>query len=156
MGLGAVIALVVGLLVAIGIYLFTRHSIVTPLSHLENAMRRIAGGDTGAAVRGVNRSDAIGTMAQALIVFRDSMNDVERMRADKAQAERIAAEKRKAELNDLADKFQSAVGDILVSVSSASTELEQAAELADQNRRAHAQAVDDGGTHLRTRLNERA
>jgi methyl-accepting chemotaxis protein len=128
MGWGAAVALGVGLLVAIGIYLFTRNSIVTPLSHLENAMRRIAGGDTSAAVRGVNRYDAIGTMAQALIVFRDSMNDVERMRADKAQAERIAAESRRAELNDLADKFESAVGDILVSVSSASTELEQAAD----------------------------
>lgn len=145
MGAGAVVALMVGLLVALGIYLFTGSSIVTPLSHLEDAMKRIAGGDTDATVRGVNRADAIGTMAQALIIFRDNMNDVERMRADKAQAERLAAEKRRAELNDLADKFQSAVGDILVSVSSASTELEQAADsltrIAEHTRRLSATAA---------------
>ncbi len=124
---GAILALAVGMLVAIGLYLFTRRSIVFPLSRLEDAMNRISKGETDVEVRGVARTDEIGTMANALIVFRDSMNDIESMRADKAQAQKQAAERRRAELSELAVRFQSTVGDIIDTVSSASTDLEHAA-----------------------------
>lgn len=124
---GAIAAFAVGLLLAIGIYLFTRRSIVQPLSHLEDAMRQLSSGNTAVDVRFNNRTDAIGTMARALAVFRDSMNEVAGMRVDKEQADRMTAEKRRCEMNALAGKFQAAVGDIVDAVSNASTELEQAA-----------------------------
>ncbi|MCF8477247.1 MAG: methyl-accepting chemotaxis protein [Pseudolabrys sp.] len=124
---GAMLAFAVGVLLAIGIYLFTRRAIVLPLSHLQYVMKEISNGNTGVDVRGIDRADAIGTMAQALAVFRDSMVDIERMRAEKDRLDRSAVERRKAEMNDLARKFQSTIGEIIDAVSSASTELEQAA-----------------------------
>lgn len=90
-------------------------------------MTALSSGNTNVEVHGIKRADEIGTMAQALVVFRNSMIDVERMRAEKDQAARRAVEQRKAAMNDLARKFQSAVGDIIDAVSAASTELEQAA-----------------------------
>lgn len=124
---GAMLAFAVGFLLALGIYLFTRRAIVSPLSHLQDAMTALSSGNTNVEVHGIKRADEIGTMAQALVVFRNSMIDVERMRAEKDQAARRAVEQRKAAMNDLARKFQSAVGDIIDAVSAASTELEQAA-----------------------------
>ena len=124
---GAMLAFGAGILLAIGIYLFTRRAIVSPLSHLQDAMQQISDGNTGVDVRGIQRADEIGSMAQALAVFRDSMVDIERMRDEKDRLERSAVERRKAEMSDLARKFQSTVGEIIDAVSCASTELEQAA-----------------------------
>ncbi len=127
MRLGALAACAAGLLLAIGIYLFTRRAIVSPLSHLEGAMQQLSGGNTNVDVRWIDRRDEIGTMARALAVFRDSMIDIERMRAEKDQAESFAAERRRRDMNALAARFQVAVGSVIEAVSSASTELEQAA-----------------------------
>jgi methyl-accepting chemotaxis protein len=142
---GAMFAFAVGLLLAIGIYLFTRRAVVLPLSHLQDAMKELSSGNTDIDVRGINRSDAIGAMAKALVVFRDNMSDIERMRAEKDRLDRSAVEKRKSDMNDLARKFQSTVGDIIDAVSSASTELEQAAgsltTIAEHTRKLSATAV---------------
>lgn len=124
---GAAAALGVGLLMAIGIYWFIRRTIALPLVRLVEAMTRISKGSTDIVVSGVKRTDAIGTMAKALVVFRDNIIDVEKMRAEKANADERAAEQRKAEMHALANRFQSAVGDVIDTISSASTELEQAA-----------------------------
>ncbi len=142
---GAALAFAVGILLAIGIYLFTRRAIVRPLAHLQDAMKELSSGNTDMDVRGINRTDEIGTMAQALVVFRDSMSDIERMRAEKDRLALSAVEKRKSDMNELARKFQSTVGDIIDAVSSASTELEQAAgsltTIAEHTRMLSATAV---------------
>lgn len=142
---GALFAFAVGILLAIGIYLFTRRTIVLPLFHLQDAMKQLSSGNTDIDVRGIDRADAIGAMAQALVVFRDSMSDIERMRAEKDRLDLSAIEKRKSDMNDLARKFQSTVGDIIDAVSSASTELEQAAgsltTIAEHTRKLSATAV---------------
>ncbi len=124
---GATAMIGVGLLMAVGIYWFTRRSIMQPLSHLTDAMKGLAAGNIGVPVRGVERTDAIGTMAQALLVFRDNIIDVERMRNEKLRADQLATERRNAEMRKIADGFHATVGAIIETVSSASTELEQAA-----------------------------
>jgi methyl-accepting chemotaxis protein len=135
---GATATIVIGLFGTFAIYRFTRRSIVAPLAHLKDAMTKIAGGNTSVPVHGARRTDAIGAMAQALLVFRDSIKDVERMREEKLNADKLAAERRTAELREIADGFHSTVGTIIETVSSASTELERAAgtltEIAEYTR----------------------
>ena len=77
--------------------------------------------------------------------------------ADKKAAEEQIAATRKATMDKLADDFEQAVGDIVATVSSASTELEAAAQTHDQDRRRDPAALDRrrrgvGGGLLQRRL----
>jgi methyl-accepting chemotaxis protein len=53
--------------------------------------------------------------------------EAERLRAEQREIEKVQAERRKAEMIKLADSFEAAVGEIVETVSSASTELEASA-----------------------------
>ena len=88
------------------------------------AMRKLAGGDTATAIPARERGDEVGEMAQSVQVFKDNMIETERLRAERAEAERSAEAKRKADMLTLAASFEAAVGEIIETVSSASTELE--------------------------------
>ncbi len=66
-------------------------------------------------------------MASAVLVFKDNALETERMRAEQLEADRIAGERRKQDMHKLADSFEGAVGEIIETVSSASTELEASA-----------------------------
>jgi len=98
-----------------------------PITAMTDTMRRLAGGDMAAEIAGVDRKDEIGKMAGAVLVFKDNAIETERMRTDQLEADRIAAERRKQDMHKLADAFESAVGEIIETVSSASTELEASA-----------------------------
>jgi methyl-accepting chemotaxis protein len=127
MAFGALIALCAGLFLAGGVPIFVRRSIIAPLSQLENVMLALVRGHTEADVRGTHRTDAIGAMARSVVVFRDNILEAERLRAEKAESEQRIAERRKADMHTLAGEFQTAVGSMIDTVSSASTELEAAA-----------------------------
>jgi methyl-accepting chemotaxis protein len=116
-----------GLLLAALIGFFTMRSIVPPIRRMTGAMKELAAGDVTVAVPGTTRKDELGEMAGAVQVFKDSMIETERLRAEQAESEARAAAQRKADMHRLADEFQAAVGGIVETVSSASTELEAAA-----------------------------
>ena len=98
-----------------------------PITAMTETMRRLAGGEMSAEISGVDRKDEIGKMASAVLVFKDNALETERMRAEQLEADRIGAERRKQDMHKLADSFEGAVGEIIETVSSASTELEASA-----------------------------
>jgi len=102
-------------------------SVSRPITAMTETMRRLAGGEMSAKIPGVERKDEIGDMASAVLVFKDNALETERMRNEQAAAERSAAEQRKQEMHKLAAAFEGAVGEIVDTVSSASTELEASA-----------------------------
>jgi methyl-accepting chemotaxis protein len=116
-----------GLALAAAIGFFTMRSIVPPIRRMTGAMAELAAGDTTVAVPGTTRKDELGEMAGAVQVFKDNMIEAERLRAEQAESEKRVAAQRKADMHKLADDFQAAVGGIVETVSSASTELEAAA-----------------------------
>ena len=109
------------------IALFTARSIATPIRLITGTMAKLATGDTSVIVAGGQRTDEIGEMAGAVQVFKDNMIETERLRSEQAEAEKRVAEQRKADMYKLADQFENAVGEIIETVSSSSTELEAAA-----------------------------
>jgi methyl-accepting chemotaxis protein len=109
------------------IALFTARSIATPIQTLTGTMGELATGNTSVIVAGVERTDEIGQMAGAVRVFKDNMIEVDRLRSEQAEAEKRAVEQRTADMHKLADRFENAVGEIIETVSSSSTELEAAA-----------------------------
>lgn len=117
-----------GLGLSVAIALFTSRSIAIPIRGMTAAMARLAGGDTSTIIPGVGRADEVGEMAEAVRVFKDNMIEADRLRAEQAQAEVRAAAQRKADMHSLAGKFENAVGEIVETLSSSSTELEAAAK----------------------------
>jgi methyl-accepting chemotaxis protein len=98
-----------------------------PITVMTETMRRLAGGELVAEIPGADREDEIGKMASAVLVFKTNAIETERMRAQQADAERIAATRRKQDMHKLANDFEGAVGQIIETVSSASTQLEASA-----------------------------
>jgi methyl-accepting chemotaxis protein len=102
--------------------------IVRPLSSLTVAMNRLAEGNFAVILPGLGRKDEVGDMAQAVEAFKVKAEQKARDEAEaKIRQDQIAAEQRKEDMHRLADAFESAVGEIVATVSSASTELEASA-----------------------------
>ena len=102
-------------------------SIVGPLTTMTRAMGALAGGDLKVEIPGRGNRDEIGDMAKAIQVFKESMVETERLRHEQVEVEARQAESRKADMRNLANQFERAVGEIVDTVSSASNELEASA-----------------------------
>ena len=117
-------AVLLGLLIA---FLIAR-GIIRPLSGLTSGMKELAGGNFDVVLPGLDRKDEVGDMAQAVETFKVKAEEKAREQAEaRATQDQIAAKQRKAEMIKLADTFETAVGEIVGTVSSASTELEASA-----------------------------
>jgi methyl-accepting chemotaxis protein len=124
-GIVASAAVIIGLLIA---YLIAR-GIIRPLAGLTSAMKELAGGDFGVVLPGLERKDEVGDMAQAVETFKIKAEEKARSEAEaKVKQDEVATRHRKEEMRKLADQFETAVGEIVDTVSSASTELEASAK----------------------------
>jgi methyl-accepting chemotaxis protein len=114
------LGLVIAFLIARGI--------IKPLSGLTSGMKELAGGNFGVVLPGLDRKDEVGDMAQAVETFKVKAAEKARDEAEsRTRQDQIAASERKSEMIRLADTFEAAVGEIVETVSSASTELEASA-----------------------------
>ncbi|MFK4661274.1 methyl-accepting chemotaxis protein [Bradyrhizobium ottawaense] len=120
--------LAAGLGLGTAIALLTARTIARPIQGMTAAMGSLAGGDTSTVVPGMGRADEVGEMAEAVQVFKDNMIEADRLRAEQAQSEARAAAQRKADMHQLAGRFEDAVGEVIETLSSSSTELEAAAK----------------------------
>ena len=117
----AAIGIVIGL--SLG-FVIGQFGIAKPMRALVAVLQRMAKGEE-VAISGEGRGDEIGETAQAV-------NQIKIMLAEKAQQEaeakiamdKLIAEKRRAEMHQMANGFEQAVGQIVETVSHASTELE--------------------------------
>jgi methyl-accepting chemotaxis protein len=124
-----IVIVVVALMMIVPVVGFVIYRLVArPIVAMTGAMRVLAGGRTDVDVPAQARSDEIGEMAEALLVFRDNMLETERLRAEQKEMERRAADEKKRMMNELADRFQSSVGGIVGTVSSSATEMQATAE----------------------------
>jgi methyl-accepting chemotaxis protein len=119
-GLAVLLGLAIAFLIARGI--------IGPLSGLTAGMKELAGGNFGVILPGLDRKDEVGDMAQAVESFKVKAEEKARDEAEtKIKQDEVLARQRKAEMARLADDFESAVGRIVETVSSASRELEVSA-----------------------------
>jgi methyl-accepting chemotaxis protein len=121
------IAGVIILVVAIIAWLVGR-DITGSLGKLRGAMDHLAKGDLATDVPGTDRGDEVGGMAGAVLVFKESLTDAERLRGEQDNLKRQAAAERAETLRCMADDFESKVGHLAQMLSSSSTELEATAE----------------------------
>ncbi|WPZ36396.1 methyl-accepting chemotaxis protein [Thalassobaculum sp. OXR-137] len=113
-------AILIGLLVV-------WRGVVLRLTNLADVMRRLAGGDLNVEVD-TSGSDEISTMAGTVQVFRDSAQEVERLRSDQIESERRASEERQRQRVELADAFESRVNGIVDRLGTASRGMAETAK----------------------------
>jgi methyl-accepting chemotaxis protein len=119
LGLALVIVSAVSLLIGRGIS--------NAIRVMADAMTRLANGDATVKIPGIGRNDEIGEMAGAVEVFKTGMLETERMRGEQSAMARQQQTQRKDDMIRLASGFEAAIGEIIETVSSASTELEASA-----------------------------
>ncbi|HEY0912851.1 MAG TPA: methyl-accepting chemotaxis protein [Bradyrhizobium sp.] len=124
-GFAMSIAVMISLLVSM---VFSFFGIARPMTRLNGALGQMAGGNLDVVIPGADRGDEIGDLAKTVTVIRQNAEQKARDEAAaKISQDQVAAERRKADMIRLADDFEGAVGEIIETVSSASTELEASA-----------------------------
>ncbi|WP_439925481.1 methyl-accepting chemotaxis protein [Nitrobacter sp. JJSN] len=121
--LGAAVALLL-----IGACVLSIITIAKPISALTKSMLELAEGNFSVVLPGLGRKDEVGSVAAAVERFKVVSEQKAREEAEvKRKRDEIAAQQRKADMVKLADSFEAAVGEIVETVASASTELEASA-----------------------------
>jgi methyl-accepting chemotaxis protein len=101
--------------------------IARPLGALVGLLQRMARGED-VAMTGHERGDEIGDTARAVDGVKTMLAEKARVEAEaKIKQDEIAARQRRSDMLQLADRFEGAVGEIITTVSNASTELEASA-----------------------------
>jgi methyl-accepting chemotaxis protein len=128
-GMTRTAAAVIGvlMLLSIGIAWAITRSVVKPLSRLKERMAALSAGKLDLPVVDTDRRDEIGEMARTVQVFKTAMIETNRLRQEQRDVEQQQLQQRKADMNRLADDFEGAVGEIIETVSSSSTQLEASA-----------------------------
>jgi methyl-accepting chemotaxis protein len=137
---------------------FSFLGISRPLTRLNGALGKMAAGELDIEIPGADRGDEVGDIAKTVVVIRKNAEQKARVEAEaKADQDQIAAKRRKADMIKLADDFESAVGEIVETVSSASTELEASAttltataERAQELTTAVAAASEEASTNVQS------
>jgi methyl-accepting chemotaxis protein len=103
-------------------------NISRPVVAMSRAMRELAAGNFEVQLPGLDRRDEVGQMAHAVQEFKvQAVAKAERDTAEREEKNRAQQAARRAELHNLAESFETAVGNIIEKVSSASNELENSA-----------------------------
>lgn len=126
LAVGGVSAVVVLLFVVSGVagVIF---GLVRPIKHMQGIMQRLAGGERVVEVPYRDRGDEMGDMARAVEVFKTALIEGESLREAAVEGDKRASAERKRQRLELADKFESAVGAIVQTVASASSQLSSTA-----------------------------
>ncbi|MBV9462380.1 MAG: HAMP domain-containing protein, partial [Bradyrhizobium sp.] len=119
---------IVVILALLGSVVFTFVDVSRPLIRLNGALGKMAAGDLNIEIPGANRGDEVGDVAKTVIVIRQNAETKAREEAEtKIRQDEVLARQRKAEMAQMANDFENAVGRIVETVSSASSELEASA-----------------------------
>ncbi|MCG5240013.1 methyl-accepting chemotaxis protein [Azospirillum doebereinerae] len=112
----------VAALLSIGFGLWTVNAL-RPLRRLTDAMTVLAKGDLTVAVPHSEGKDEIGQITGAVEVFKANAIEADAFRRRQADAEHDAEARKRAEMNALADRFETQVKGVVNSVSSSSDEV---------------------------------
>jgi methyl-accepting chemotaxis protein len=120
------VSAVVFLVIGAGIF-GVAFGVIRPIAEMTGVMKGLAGGDLNVSVPALSRDDEVGAMARAVQIFKENALRVQSMESEQAGLKRRAEEDRKAAMWAMADGFDSVIGKIIQTVSTASSELESSA-----------------------------
>ncbi|QIO36850.1 methyl-accepting chemotaxis protein [Bradyrhizobium sp. 1(2017)] len=139
-----------------GVTMMLRNRVVTPLGRIADVIGTLAAGQHEVEIPATGRNDEIGQVAGSLRHFKDSL--VAKKAADESAAVEADAKLRRSQrMDQIAREFEAMIGDVINTVSSASSELEASAgtltSTADQSEKVTATvaaASEQASTNVQT------
>jgi methyl-accepting chemotaxis protein len=98
-----------------------------PLAAITAVMNRLSSGDTSVTIPGGDRKDELGTMAQAVDVFRRTMIETRDLREAQETAKHAAEREKKVLQRQMADRFEADVRGVVAAVAQATEEMQRVA-----------------------------
>ncbi|EWY36478.1 chemotaxis sensory transducer [Skermanella stibiiresistens SB22] len=104
-----------------------RKTVTGPLGEITGTMMRLAEGNSGVEVKGVERGDEIGEMARTVGVFRDNMIRAATLE-DQRRTDEEARERRRQSLERLTHDFGVGIDEVVKAVSAQAVEMRSSSE----------------------------
>jgi methyl-accepting chemotaxis protein len=111
-----------------GLAVFGAVAIAKPIRRIGEVLRELASGNKDIEVPYRGRTDEVGENARAAQAFKEKLVRVEQLEIAEKEMSRRMQEQRRADMNDIAGRFERTVAGVAHAVSSSSTQLEAAAE----------------------------
>src|SRR5258708_23908004 len=111
-------------MVAVLVALFVGRGISRPRVAITAVMNRLSGGDTDVVIPGGERKDELGTMAQAVDVFRRNMAETRSLREAQEADKQHSESAKKALQRQMADRFEADVKSLATAVAGATEQMQ--------------------------------
>src|ERR1700737_2036117 len=119
------IAAAVAALLVLGWTMLIVRRVTKPLKAVTEALTGLAEGRTDVEVRHSGRHDEIGAIARTIDVFKNNRIERRQLEAERINAEKLATERRKADLNQFVEDFRAKIGGIIERVLNSSGQFEK-------------------------------
>jgi methyl-accepting chemotaxis protein len=122
------IAAAIAALLVLGMTMLIVRRVTKPLRSVTEALTGLAEGRTDVDIRHTDRHDEIGAIARTIDVFRNNRIERRQLEAERVSAEKLAMDKRKAELSQFVEDFRTKIGGIIERVLKSSGQFEKDAQ----------------------------
>ena len=128
-----IILMLIVMVVVTILSLVSFRAITKPLGAITASMGNLARGDTTSEVPYNTREDAIGDMSRAVEVFRKNALRVATLEAEQHETAARISEEKKSAAHALVDRFQRTVGNVISSVTEATTKMKNSARAVSES-----------------------
>jgi len=122
------IAAAVAALLVLGITMLIVRRVTKPLRTVTETLTVLAEGRGDVEVKYADRHDEIGAIARTVGVFKNNRIERSQLEAERINTEKLAMDRRKAELNQFVEDFRTKIGGIIERVLNSSGQFEQDAQ----------------------------
>src|SRR6202011_4950695 len=122
------IAAAIAALLVLGITMVMVRRVTKPLKAVTETLTVLAAGKTDVEVRHADRHDEIGAIARTVDVFKNNRIERRQLEAERISAEKLAMDRRKAELNQFVEAFRTKISGIIEQVLNSSGQFEKDAQ----------------------------
>src|SRR5712672_3056889 len=122
------IAAAIAALLVLGMTMLIVRRVTKPLRTVTETLTVLAEGRTDVEVRHADRHDEIGMIARTVGAFKTNRIERRQLEAERINAEKLAMERRKTELNQFVEAFRTKIGGIIEQVLNSSGQFEKDAQ----------------------------
>ena len=122
------VAAAIAALLVLGMTMLIVRRVTKPLRAVTETLTVLAEGRTDVEVQHADRHDEIGAIARTVGVFKNNRLERRQLEAERISAEKLAMDRRKAELNQFVEDFRTKVGGIIERVLNSSGQFEKDAQ----------------------------
>ena len=122
------IAAAIAALLVLGMTMLIVRRVTKPLRSVTELLTVLAEGRTDVEVQHADRHDEIGAIARTVDVFKNNQLERRQLEAERVSNEKLAMDRRKAELNQFVEDFRTKIGGIIERVLNSSGQFEKDAQ----------------------------